>query len=78
VGNLTGGEDAVLPSGLVGLFDSLVVEGLVDLFEELEADDAVVGAFVGAEDVGSSFGLAVVEVVDAVGVEDFVYAFGGG
>lgn len=71
--NGAGPEDPVLPFGFVSLFDPLLVEVVVDLFEKLQADDTVVGTSISSKGVVSSIVSAVVEIIDAVWVEDLVH-----
>lgn len=64
----------MLPFGLVRLFDSLLVEIVVNLVEEFWANDAVVGASICFEGIGSCIRGTVVEIIHSFWVEYLVDA----
>lgn len=73
------GDFAVVHDTLRPLFFGKVLDLVgvlfrVDFFEEFDTDDAVVGGFVLSDSFGTGLRVLAVDVVDALGVEDFVDA----
>lgn len=67
-------HDALRPLFFGQVLDLVGVLFRVDFFEEFDTDDAVVGGFVLGDSFGTGFRVLAVDVVDALGVEDFVDA----
>lgn len=67
-------HDALRPLFLGKVLDLVGVLFRVDFFEEFDTDDAVVGGFVLGDSFGTGLRVLAVDVVDALGVEDFVDA----
>jgi hypothetical protein len=67
-------DDLTPPLRFIGVAESLHVELFIEMFEELKTDDAVVGATVEGDGCGSFRGILAVDAIDAIGVEDFIYA----
>jgi len=75
--NLATTHDAVRPLGLIGSKGPLLVVHLVvQLLNQLEADDTVVGGFGVVEEVLAVSRALGIELIDELGVEDLVNAWG--
>lgn len=67
-------HDALRPLFFGKVLDLVGVLFRVDFFEEFDTDDAVVGGFVLSDSFGTGLRVLAVDVVDALGIEDFVDA----
>lgn len=66
-------QDLLRPVFFSLVLKSICVHFGVDFLEQFQADDAVVGCFVERDTGCADVGLLRVDVVDALGIEDFVY-----